>query len=157
MTQGFWQDPDRYLDTYWLRFPDTWVHGDWAEIDEDGFWFIRGRSDDTLKVSGKRIGPAEVESAAVAHPAVQEAAAIGVPDEIKGEAIHVFAIPRPDNAADPVLAEAVRQTIAKQLGSSLRPEAVHFVRDLPKTRNAKIMRRVIRASNSARRRFPISG
>lgn len=146
MTRGFWQDPDRYLDTYWSRFPDTWVHGDWAEIDADGCWFIRGRSDDTLKVAGKRIGPAEVESAAVAHAAVQEAAAIGVPDELKGEAVHVFAVLRPNNAPSSDLAEAVRQTIAKQLGSSLRPERVHFVRDLPKTRNAKIMRRVIRST-----------
>ncbi len=146
MTHGFWQDPDRYLDTYWSRFPDTWVHGDWAEIDDDGFWFIRGRSDDTLKVAGKRIGPAEVESAAVAHPAVQEAAAIGVPHELKGEAVYVFCVLRPDHEPTSDLAEAVRQTIAKQLGSSLRPQKVHFVRDLPKTRNAKIMRRVIRAT-----------
>lgn len=146
MTRGFWHDPDRYLDTYWSRFPDTWVHGDWAEIDDEGFWFIRGRSDDTLKVAGKRIGPAEVESAAVAHPAVQESAAIGVPDELKGEAVHVFAVLRPGNAADAGLAEAVRQTVARQLGSSMRPAAVHFVRELPKTRNAKIMRRVIRAT-----------
>jgi len=146
MTRGFWQDPDRYLDTYWSRFPETWVHGDWAEIDEDGFWYIRGRSDDTLKVAGKRIGPAEVESAAVAHPAVQEAAAIGVPDEMKGEAVHVFAVLRPEHNSAPELAEAVRQTIAKQLGSSLRPERVHFVLELPKTRNSKIMRRVIRAT-----------
>jgi acetyl-CoA synthetase len=146
MTRGFWQDPDRYLDSYWSRFADTWVHGDWAEIDDDGFWFIRGRSDDTLKVSGKRIGPAEVESAAVAHPAVQESAAIGVPDELKGEAVHVFAVLRPGNKASDDLAQAIRGTIARQLGSSLRPERVHFVRDLPKTRNAKIMRRVIRAT-----------
>jgi len=146
MTRGFLQDPDRYLDTYWSRFPNTWIHGDWAEIDEDGFWFIRGRSDDTLKVSGKRIGPAEVESAATAHPAVQESAAIGVPDEMKGEAIHVFAVLRPGHEATTELAEAVRQTVAQQLGSSMRPAAVVFVSELPKTRNAKIMRRVIRAT-----------
>jgi acetyl-CoA synthetase len=68
MTRGFWNADERYLDTYWSRFPGTWVHGDWAEVDEDGAWFIRGRSDDTLKVAGKRIGPAEVESAAVRPP-----------------------------------------------------------------------------------------
>lgn len=146
MTRGFWQDPDRYLDTYWSRFPDTWVHGDWAEIDEDGFWFIRGRSDDTLKVAGKRIGPAEVESAAVVHPAVQEAAAIGVPHDLKGESVCVFAVLRPGFEPSDDLCEAIRQTISKQLGSSLRPERVHCVRELPKTRNAKIMRRVIRAT-----------
>ena len=111
-----------------------------------GQWFIRGRSDDTLKVAGKRVGPAEVESAATAHAAVQEAAAIGVPHEIKGEAIVVFAVPRPEIEVTDALAEEVRQTIAAQLGAALRPQRVHWVSDLPKTRNAKIMRRVIRAA-----------
>lgn len=146
MTQGFWNDRERYLDTYWSRFPDIWIHGDWAEIDEDGFWFIRGRSDDTLKVAGKRIGPAEVESAAVAHGAVQEAAAIGLPHEVKGESVHVFCVLKPEMTASPELAEDVRRAIGRQLGAALRPEEVIFVRDLPKTRNAKIMRRVIRAA-----------
>jgi acetyl-CoA synthetase len=99
MTRGFWRDPQteesRYLQTYWSRFPNTWVHGDWARIDDEGYWYIEGRSDDTLKIAGKRVGPAEVESAAVAHPAVSEAAAIGVPHELKGEAIVVFVVPRP--------------------------------------------------------------
>jgi acetyl-CoA synthetase len=134
------------METYWQRIPDTWVHGDWAEIDDDGFWFIRGRSDDTLKVAGKRVGPAEVESAAVAHAAVQEAAAIGVPHPVKGECVVVFAVLVPNCTASPALAEEVRQTVARQLGAALRPEAVRFVADLPKTRNAKIMRRVIRAA-----------
>ena len=146
ITRGFWKDDQRYLDTYWSRFPDTWVHGDWAEVDQDGFWYIRGRSDDTLKVAGKRIGPAEIESAAVAHEAVQEAAAIGVPDEVKGEVVVVFAIPRPGFTPSPELGEAVRQSIAQRLGASMRPKSVCFVTDLPKTRNAKIMRRVIRAA-----------
>ncbi len=146
MTQGFWQDPERYLDTYWSRFPDVWVHGDWAEIDADGFWFIRGRSDDTLKVAGKRVGPAEVESAAVVHPAVQEAAAIGVPHEIKGEAVVVFATLKPGVEPAQELAEEIRQVIAGQLGAALRPEGVLLVGDLPRTRNAKIMRRVIRST-----------
>lgn len=146
MTRGFWRDDQRYIDTYWSRFPDIWVHGDWAEIDGDGFWYIRGRSDDTLKVAGKRIGPAEIESAAVAHEAVQEAAAIGVPDEVKGEAVVVFAIPRPGYAPSTELSDAVRSSIGHQLGGSMRPKSVLFVSDLPKTRNAKIMRRVIRAA-----------
>lgn len=146
MTRGFWHDPERYLDTYWSRFPNVWVHGDWAEVDEDGFWFIRGRSDDTLKVAGKRVGPAEVESAAVAHSAVQEAAAVGIPHELKGECVIVFATLKPGHTASDALAEEVRQTIARQLGSALRPERVWLVKDLPKTRNAKIMRRVIRAT-----------
>ncbi len=146
MTRGFWRDPERYLETYWSRIPGVWVHGDWAEIDADGQWFIRGRSDDTLKVAGKRVGPAELESAATAHPAVQEAAAIGVPDEVKGEAIVVFAVPKPGIEPSDALAEEVRQTIAAQLGAALRPQRILWVADLPKTRNAKIMRRVIRAA-----------
>ncbi|MCC7025156.1 MAG: AMP-binding protein [Thermomicrobiales bacterium] len=146
MTRGFWHDPERYLETYWSRIPGVWVHGDWAEIDDDGQWFIRGRSDDTLKVAGKRVGPAEVESAATAHPAVQEAAAVGAPHEVKGECIVVFAVPRPGVAPTEALADEVRQTIAGQLGAALRPERLHWVGDLPKTRNAKIMRRVIRAA-----------
>jgi acetyl-CoA synthetase len=146
MTRGFWRDRERYIDTYWSRYPDVWVHGDWAEIDEDGFWFIRGRSDDTLNVAGKRIGPAEVESAAVAHPCVQEAAAIGVPHEVKGEAVVVLCIPKPDAPVSDELAAEIRGTIARHLGSALRPERVLFVSELPRTRNAKIMRRVIRAA-----------
>jgi acetyl-CoA synthetase len=146
MTRGFWNDNERYINTYWSRFPDTWVHGDWAEIDADGAWYIRGRSDDTLKVAGKRIGPAEIESAAVAHGAIQEAAAIGIPHDVKGESLVVFAVLRPGCEASPALAEEVRQSISHQLGASMRPEAVHFVSDLPRTRNAKIMRRVIRSA-----------
>jgi acetyl-CoA synthetase len=146
MTRGFWRDDQRYIESYWSRFPGTWMHGDWAEVDEDGFWYIRGRSDDTLKVAGKRIGPAEVESAAVAHEAVQEAAAIGIPDELKGECVVVFAVLRPGFEPSAELSEAVRQEIARQLGASMRPKTVLFVDDLPKTRNAKIMRRVIRAA-----------
>ena len=145
MTRGFWKDPDRYMETYWSRLPDTWVHGDWAEIDEDGFWYIRGRSDDTIKVAGKRVGPAEVESAALAHPAVAAAAAVGVPHELKGEVAVVFAVLRPGFAEDNALRAEVTQAVTEALGKALKPESVHFVSDLPRTRNAKILRRVIRA------------
>ena len=146
MTRGFWRDPDKYLATYWKRFPDVWVHGDWARIDEEGFWYIEGRSDDTLKVAGKRIGPAEVESAATAHAAVLEAAAIGVPHELKGEVIVVFVVLRPGHTAAAGLAGEIAESIAQRLGRPLRPDAVRFVADLPKTRNAKVLRRVIRAA-----------
>ena len=95
MTRGFWRDPERYLETYWSRFPGVWVHGDWASVDEDGFWFLHGRSDDTLNIAGKRIGPAELESAAVEHPSVLEAAAVGIPHEVKGEVAWIFCIPAP--------------------------------------------------------------
>ena len=92
MTRGLWKAPERYLETYWSRWPDVWVHGDWASI-EDGRWYLHGRSDDTIKVAGKRLGPAEVESALVSHPAVVEAAAVGVPDEVKGEALWALVVP----------------------------------------------------------------
>jgi acetyl-CoA synthetase len=146
MTRGFWNDPERYLETYWSRFPGTWLHGDWALIDADGYWFIQGRSDDTLKVAGKRVGPAEVESAAVAHPAVLEAAAVGVPHAVKGEVIVVFVRLHPGETDDADLRRSIADKIAHELGKPLRPEAVHVVTDLPRTRSGKVMRRVARAA-----------
>jgi acetyl-CoA synthetase len=146
MTQGFWRDRERYEETYWARFPGVWTHGDWALKDEDGFWYIMGRSDDTLKVAGKRVGPAEIESAAVAHPAVLEAAAIGVPHAVKGESVTVFVVLRSGFEPDEQLRAEVRAEIGKQLGKALLPEEIRFCEDLPKTRNAKIMRRLIRAT-----------
>jgi acetyl-CoA synthetase len=147
MTRGFWGDDEgRYEATYWSRVPGTWVHGDWARIDPDGFWYIAGRSDDTLKIAGKRVGPAEVEGAAVSHPAVLEAAAIGVPHEIKGEVVVVLVVLRPAEAADPGLEAAIARTVADQLGKPLRPERVVVVPALPKTRSGKVMRRAIRAA-----------
>jgi acetyl-CoA synthetase len=146
MTRGFWKDPERYLATYWSRFPDVWVHGDWAAVDDDGFWYILGRSDDTIKVAGKRIGPAEVESILVEHPAVMEAAAIGVPDPMRGEALICYCVLKPGHEHSAALARALQQKVADALGKPLRPEAVRFVAELPKTRNAKVMRRIIRAA-----------
>jgi acetyl-CoA synthetase len=146
MTRGFWNDPRRYIETYWSRFPGTWLHGDWALVDEDGYWFIQGRSDDTLKIAGKRVGPAEVESAAVAHPAVLEAAAIGVPHEIKGEAIVLFCVLRRGETGDDGVKAAIVARVTEQLGKALRPDAVELVPELPKTRSGKVMRRVARAA-----------
>ncbi len=145
MTRGFWNDPERYEESYWSRFPGIWTHGDWAAIDADGFWYILGRSDDTIKVAGKRLGPAEVESAAVAHPLVSEAAAIGAPHPIKGEVVVVFAVLRPGVEPTEALREEVRAGVAQALGPALKPDAVHFVSALPKTRNGKVLRRLIRA------------
>ena len=145
MTRGFWKDPDRYVATYWSRFPDVWVHGDWAAVDDDGLWYIVGRSDDTIKIAGKRVGPAEVESVLVEHPAVIEAAAIGVPDPMKGQALVCFCVLKSGDAG-PELAAELRSLVATRLGKPLRPDAIEFVADLPKTRNAKVMRRVIRAA-----------
>jgi len=146
MTRGFWHDAERYEETYWSRWPGLWGHGDWAEIDVDGFWYIHGRSDDTLKIAGKRVGPAEVESTAVSHPSVLEAAAIGVPHEIKGEAIVVLCVLRPGEVDDDGLRADVARRIAAELGKPLKPEIVTVVRALPKTRSGKVMRRVIRAA-----------
>ena len=142
MTRGIWGDPDRYLETYWNRFPGVWTHGDWASIDEDGYWFLHGRSDDTLNVAGKRIGPAELESAAVNHPAVAEAAAVGVPHEVKGEVPWLFCVLGPGLEAS---TDDVARAVTDELGKAFKPERVLFVSALPKTRSAKIVRRAVRA------------
>ena len=142
MTRGFWRDPERYLETYWSRWPGVWVHGDWASADADGFWFLHGRSDDTLNIAGKRIGPAELESAAVEHPAVREAAAIGVPHSVKGEAAWIFCCLLPGAEATPA---DVAAQVAAVLGKAFAPDRVFFVEALPKTRSAKILRRAVRA------------
>jgi acetyl-CoA synthetase len=145
MTRGFWGDRERYLETYWSRFPGIWVHGDWAYVADDGLWYVLGRSDDTIKVAGKRLGPAEVESVLVGSPDVAEAAAIGVPDELKGEALVCFVVLRQESVAGPELAEELKGMVAVALGKPLRPRSVEFVAELPRTRNAKILRRVVKA------------
>jgi acetyl-CoA synthetase len=145
MARGFWRAPERYLETYWSRWPDIWLHGDWASRDEEGQWFIHGRSDDTIKVAGKRIGPAELESVLIAHPIVQEAAAIDVPDALKGSQIAVFCVLAHGTQGDEVLAGELREAIGLSLGKPLRPQDVFFVPSLPKTKNSKTMRRLIRA------------
>jgi acetyl-CoA synthetase len=146
MTRGIWGDDERYLDAYWRRWPDVWVHGDWASVDEDGFWFLHGRSDDTLSVAGKRLGPAEVESALATDPAVAESAAVGVPHPVKGEAIWCFVTLRAGVEPGDALAARLTGVVAAHLGRSFAPARVVFVEDLPKTRSAKIVRRAIRAA-----------
>jgi acetyl-CoA synthetase len=143
MTRGFWRDPDKFIETYWSRLPGVWVHGDWASVDEDGFWFLHGRSDDTMNIAGKRIGPAELESAAVGHPAVREAAAIGVPHEVKGETAWIFCCLLPGAAATEA---EVAAHVADELGKAFKPDRVFFVDALPKTRSAKIVRRAVKAT-----------
>ena len=161
MARGFWQEKERYLDAYWRRFAGIWVHGDFAMRDKDNHWFILGRSDDTLKVAGKRVGPSEVESLLVAHPLVTEAAVIGVPDEVKGTAMVAFVVlsgeglpaideSESDNSSiithQSLLQQELKALVAKDMGKPLAPSKIHFVSALPKTRNAKVMRRVIRAA-----------
>ena len=144
MTRGFLNDPQRYIDTYFSRWPGIWFHGDWALVDKDGFWFIHGRSDDTIKVAGKRTGPAEIESALIAHEAVSEAAAIGIPDELKGEGVACFAVLKPGNVSSDHLAQRLSDQVVEYLGKTLRPRFIYFVSALPKTRSGKIVRGAIK-------------
>lgn len=143
MTHSFWRDDARYVETYWSRWPDTWVHGDLASIDADGHWHIHGRSDDTLKIGGRRVGPAEIESALVAQAGIAEAAVIGVPDEMKGQQVVAFVVSRPGAGAPQP--DALIGAVTQRLGRAMAPALVHVVDGLPKTRNGKIMRRAIRA------------
>ena len=143
MTHSFWRDDEHYVDTYWSRWPDTWVHGDLASIDADGYWHIHGRSDDTLKIGGRRVGPSEIESALVAQPGIAEAAVIGVPDEMKGQQVVAFVVARP--GAERPQPEGLRDAVTKMLGKAMAPSRIIIVEGLPKTKNGKIMRRAIRA------------
>jgi acetyl-CoA synthetase len=143
MTRGIWGDRERYIETYWSTYEGVWRHGDWALIDEEGDWFLLGRSDDTINVAGKRLGPAEVESVLVSHPAVAESAVVGVPDEKKGESIWCFCVS--GNGGDEKTAEELRELVANELGRPFKPSRVVFVEALPKTRSAKILRRAVRA------------
>ena len=145
MTRGMWKEPERYLETYWSRWPGVWWHGDWASIDAAGQWFLHGRSDDTIKLAGKRLGPAEVESVLVGHPQVVEAAAIGMPDALKGETLVAYVVLAPETDPTDALRDELRTRVADALGKSFRPSAVRFTAALPKTRSNKIMRRTIRA------------
>lgn len=146
MTRGFWRDEERYIQAYWSRFPGIWVHGDWAMVDADGQWYILGRSDDTIKVAGKRVGPAEVESILCSHPAVTLAAVIGAPDEIKGEELVCFCTLAPGKQPSEALRSELMALVVEELGKPLKPRAILFAGALPRTRNAKIMHRVIRAA-----------
>ena len=140
MTKSFLHDDARYVETYFSRWPDVWYHGDWAREDEDGSWFVLGRSDDTIKVAGKRVGPSEVESVLTSHPAVSEAATIGAPDELKGQVLVCFVVLKPGASVE--TADLIAH-VAKQMGKPLAPKAVYVVTALPKTRSGKILRGMI--------------
>ncbi len=146
MTRGFWKDEQRYLETYWSRWQNVWVHGDFAAIDRDGLWYILGRSDDVIKIAGKRLGPAEMESILTRHEAVLEAAAIGVPHEVKGSEAVLFVVLKPGFTPDEALKKELKEMVVAEMGKPLAPKEIFFVADLPKTRNAKVMRRMIRAA-----------
>ncbi|HEY1242009.1 MAG TPA: AMP-binding protein [Bryobacteraceae bacterium] len=141
MTRGLWNATERYLETYWSRFPGMWYHGDWASVDEDGHWFLHGRADESMNVAGRKIGPAEIEEAMMQHPGVAEAAVIGVPDELKGEAIVGYAVAK---LAAPIDAAAIGATVVDVLGPAFRPREILVVAELPKTQSGKIVRRLLR-------------
>ena len=142
MTRGIWGDNERYLDTYWRRFPGVWTHGDWASIDADGYWYLHGRSDDTLNIAGKRVGPAELESAAIGSGIVAEAAAVGIPHDVKGEVAWIFCVATPGEEQDDA---RVAGAVTDVLGKAFKPDRILWVSALPKTRSAKIVRRAVRA------------
>lgn len=146
LTKSLWQDDARYLDSYWSRFPETWVHGDWASRDEDGFWHIHGRSDDTIKIAGKRTGPAEIEDHLLSTQLISEAAAVPIDDEIKGSSLVCVVVPVDERSADLVLAKKLAAAVANGLGTAFRPAGIVYVSELPKTRNMKVMRRAVRAA-----------
>jgi acetyl-CoA synthetase len=145
MLRTIYKDPDRYLEQYWSKYPGVYFTGDSARKDQDGYFWIIGRVDDVLKVSGYRLGTAEIESALVSHPAVAEAAAIGLPHEVKGNAIHTYVILTAGHEPSDALAEELRLHVGHEMGPIARPERVEFVPSLPKTRSGKIMRRVLKA------------
>jgi acetyl-CoA synthetase len=152
MTRGVWRDEERYVEAYWSTFPGMWRHGDFALVDEDGSWFILGRSDDVMNVAGKRVAPAEIESVVAADPSVAESAVVGIPDATKGEAVWVFWVGRPDadqatgGADDETVGARLRSLVATEVGKPFAPSRVIRVVQLPKTRSAKILRRAVRAA-----------
>ena len=144
-TRGLWNDRKKYLDTYWQRIPGMWVHGDWASRDAQGVWRLHGRSDDTIKLAGKRTGPAEIEAALMASGLCADAAAVAVPDAIAGSALVCAVVPVAGNDAGLAFETALRDCVVSALGPAYRPERIVVLGELPKTRNLKTMRRVIRA------------
>jgi len=145
MMRTIYKDPDRYVQTYWSKYPGSYLAGDSARIDEDGYVWVIGRTDDVIKVSGYRLGTAELESALVSHPAVAESAVIGLPHEIKGVAIHAYVILKAAHEPSEALIEELRKHVGHEVGPIAKPEKIEFVKSLPKTRSGKIMRRVLKA------------
>ena len=148
MTRSLWEGDERYLDTYWSTFedPPLWDHGDWAQKDEDGFWFLHGRADDALNVAGRKVGPAEVEGALIEHEAVNQAAAVGVPDDTTGTAVVTYVILEGGYEESDELREELREQVGEELGKPFRPREVLFVDEFPKTQSGKIIRRAIQAT-----------
>lgn len=145
MLRGLHKASERYVQYYWSKFPEVYLAGDCARKDEDGYFWIQGRADDVLKVSGHRIGNSEIESALVSHPDVAEAVAIGKIHPIKGESISVYVVVKDEVIPSDELRIELREHVSTEIGKIARPDEVWFVKDVPKTRSGKIMRRVVRA------------
>ncbi|MFC4548994.1 MULTISPECIES: AMP-binding protein [Halorussus] len=148
MTKSLWEGDERYLEEYWSTFedPPLWDHGDWAQKDEDGFWFLHGRADDAINVAGRKVGPAEVEGALIDHEAVNQAAAVGVPDDTTGQAVVAYVILEDGRAVSDALREELREQVGDELGKPFKPREVLFVSEFPKTQSGKIIRRAIEAT-----------
>ena len=146
MTRGFWNDPDRYIDTYWSKWPNVWYHGDWASVDADGFWFLHGRVDDVIKIAGRRLGPSEVEFIIDQHPSVRESAAIGRTNGTIGEELICFVSLSSNNQPSEELKNEIIDCVANSIGRPFKPSDIVFVSELPRNRAGKIMRRIIRAA-----------
>jgi acetyl-CoA synthetase len=145
LTRGLWHDRERYLESYWSRLPNLWVHGDFASRDADGMWYVHGRSDDTLKIAGKRTGPSEIEALLMGTGLLLDAVVVGMPDPIKGTAVVCVCVPRPGIDAEAAV-KTLSAAVVAGLGGAFRPADVVLVPDVPRTRNMKIMRRVVRAA-----------
>jgi acetyl-CoA synthetase len=144
MARTIFNDAERYKQAYWSEIPGSYFTGDGARRDEDGYYWLMGRVDDVINVSGHRLGTMEVESALVAHPKVAEAAVVGRPDELKGQAIAAFVTLESGNEPSPELKDELRKWVAKEIGALARPDDLRFTDQLPKTRSGKIMRRLLR-------------
>jgi acetyl-CoA synthetase len=147
MTKSLWSGDERYLDEYWSTWDDLWDHGDWAQVDADGLWFLHGRADDALNVAGRKVGPAEVEGALIEHPAVNAAAAVGAEDDTTGTAVVAYAILEPGAEESEALRDELREQVGEELGKPFRPREVLFVDEFPKTQSGKIIRRAIEAAH----------
>jgi len=145
MLRGIYKDPDRYVEQYWSTYEGKYLTGDSAKVDEDGYFWIIGRMDDVIKVSGYRLGTAEIESGLVSHDAVAEAAAIAIPDEVKGNVIHAHVILRAGIEGDAELVKKLKDHVGHEVGPIAKPAHIEFVDSLPKTRSGKIMRRLLKA------------
>jgi acetyl-CoA synthetase len=145
LTRGLWQNRERYIQSYWSRIPNTWVHGDYASRDAEGMWYVHGRSDDTLKIAGKRTGPSEIEALLLGTGLLQDATVIGIPDDIKGTAVVCVCVARPGVDQEAAIKQ-LSAAVINGLGSAFKPAQIVFVNDLPRTRNMKVMRRVVRSA-----------